>query len=96
MYVECLEKRKSTLGENHPDMLNSMNNLAVLIVEHGHNEKAHLLYEECLEKNKSILLGEKHPVMLTLMNNLASFFHKQGDYEKTQCGKSVWKIESLY
>ena len=29
LYKECFEKRKSILGENHPDTLNTMNNLAI-------------------------------------------------------------------
>jgi hypothetical protein len=31
VYVECLEMRKSIVGENYLDTLNSMNNLAALL-----------------------------------------------------------------
>jgi tetratricopeptide (TPR) repeat protein len=59
LYEECLEKRKSVLGKNHPSTLSSLNNLAGLYSDLGDYEGALPLYGECLEKRKSVL-GEEH------------------------------------
>jgi tetratricopeptide (TPR) repeat protein len=80
---ECFDKRLSILGENHPDTLNSMNNLAVLYHRRGIYSKARPLYEECLEKRKSIL-GENHPDTLRSMNNLALLNVVQAQYDKAR------------
>ena len=57
---ECLTKRKRVLGEDHPDTLISLNNLAGLFERKGEYDRALPLYEECLAKRKRVL-GEDHP-----------------------------------
>ena len=81
--IQCLEKRKSILGENHPFTLNSMNSLAVLYKNQGQYDKVRPLYKECLEKKKSIL-GENHPNTLKLMNSLAALYDMQGQYDQAR------------
>ncbi|MDP2134798.1 MAG: tetratricopeptide repeat protein, partial [Sulfuritalea sp.] len=66
------------LGEDHPDTLTSMNDLASTLQAQGNLGGA-------LELNKSVLasrrrvLGEDHPDTLTSMNNLASTLYVKGD-----------------
>jgi tetratricopeptide (TPR) repeat protein len=81
LYHECLEKRKTLLGENHPDTLTSLNNLAGLYNDQGDSDKALRLYEECLKRSQSVL-GENHPETLALRNKLAVLYNQKGDYEK--------------
>jgi tetratricopeptide (TPR) repeat protein len=78
---ECFDKRTSILGENHPDTLKSMHNLAVLCDKKGEYDQAHPLYVQCLEKRKSTL-GENHLDTLNSMNNLAGLYKNQGLYDK--------------
>ena len=69
--MTCLEKRKSILGDNHPNVLKSINSLAVLHDEQGQYGKArHLVHVEGLEKRKATL-AENHPDTLKSINNLA-------------------------
>ena len=77
LYEMCLTKYKQILGDDHPDTLHSMNNLANLYHSMGQNDKALHLYEMCLAKRKQIL-GNDHPDTLHSMNNLANFYHSMG------------------
>jgi tetratricopeptide (TPR) repeat protein len=52
LFVECLEKRKSALGENHPKLLPHYNNLALLFSNQGRYDKALPLLDECLQVKK--------------------------------------------
>ena len=60
LHEECLEKRRSILGNDHPNTLTSINNLVLLYKKQGKYDEALPLYEECLEKSRSIL-GNDHP-----------------------------------
>ena len=66
----ALETRKRVLGDEHPDTLSSMNNLAVLYWNQGRYDEAEPLYLETLETRKRVL-GDDHPDTLSSMNNLA-------------------------
>ena len=73
MYIDCLNKKKEILGENHPDTLSFMNNLALLYKKQGKYDKAEPLYIDCLNKNKEII-GENHPDTLSSMNSSAILY----------------------
>ncbi|KAK9384145.1 hypothetical protein V1515DRAFT_576687 [Lipomyces mesembrius] len=83
LLVQVMEFRKTVLGEEHPDTLTSMNNLADLFHSQGKYEAAEPLYKETLRLSKKVL-GEEHPDTLTSMNNLAGLFHSQGKYEAAE------------
>jgi tetratricopeptide (TPR) repeat protein len=72
-----LEKRKRVLGEEHPDTLGTMNDLAATFYEQGRLSEAEELGLRVLEKRKRVL-GEEHPDILTSMSGLAITFEKQG------------------
>jgi tetratricopeptide (TPR) repeat protein len=57
---DCLEKRKRILGDDHPDTLVSISNLADLLQDQGEYDRALPLLEDCQEKRKRIL-GDDHP-----------------------------------
>ena len=74
-------ERKRVLGEDHPDTLTSLNNLAGLFYSKGEYDRALPLFEECLAKRKRVL-GEDHPSTLSSLNNLAFLFHSKGEYDR--------------
>ena len=67
---QVLEASKRSLGEEHPDTLRSMNNLAISYSDLGRRNEAVELREQVLEASKRSL-GEEHPDTLKFMNNLA-------------------------
>ena len=72
------------LGEEHPETLTSMNNLAVLYRAEGKYPQAEPLYMRVVEVQRRVL-GADHPNMLLTMNGLALLYGLQGKNE--QAGK---------
>ena len=62
--VVVMEKRKHLLGEEHPDTLISMGNLASIYQNQGKWKEAETLQVAVVEK-KNHLLGEEHPHSLS-------------------------------
>jgi tetratricopeptide (TPR) repeat protein len=83
LYVECLQKMKVVLGENHPNTMTFINDLALLYYSQGRYDEAEPLYVECLQKKK-VVLGENHPSTLTSINNLAALYKIQGRYDEAE------------
>jgi tetratricopeptide (TPR) repeat protein len=71
----------STLGEQHPDTLGAIANLAGTYRNQGKWEEAVILEEKVLELRKEIL-GEQHPDTLGAMANLAATYWSQGKWEE--------------
>ncbi|MBD2440459.1 tetratricopeptide repeat protein [Nostoc sp. FACHB-110] len=59
-YVQCLSAIKTRLGEEHPYVATSLNNLALLYNSQGRYSEAEPLLLQALEMRKR-LLGEEHP-----------------------------------
>jgi hypothetical protein len=70
--------RRRVLGEDHPDTLTSMNNLAETLRSQGDLGAARGLQEQVLTMRRRVL-GEDHPDTLTSINNLAATLRSQGD-----------------
>ena len=81
VHEACLEIRKRVLGEEHPDTLQSMNNLAVTYDRLGRSNEAVQVHEACLEITKRVL-GEEHPETLRSMNNLWATYDNLGRSNK--------------
>ncbi len=77
-----MSKRKRVIGDEHPDTLQSLNNLALLFDSKGEYDRAVPLYEECLAKRKRVL-GDEHPDTLSSLNNLAVLFDNKGEYNRS-------------
>jgi hypothetical protein len=75
--VKILEKRKSTLGEEHPYTLSSISKLASIYWHQGRQKEAEELEVEALEMAKKIL-GEEHPSTLITKANLVLTRQNQG------------------
>jgi hypothetical protein len=69
MQKEVLEKMRRILGEEHPDTISGMNNLANTLGDQGQLDEAAKLMKEVLEKRKRIL-GEEHPKTKSAKTNL--------------------------
>ncbi|WP_264196767.1 tetratricopeptide repeat protein, partial [Microseira wollei] len=82
-YRQCLSAVKTRLGEDHPNVATSLNNLASLYKSQGRYSEAEPLYLQALELIKR-LLGEDHPNVATSLNNLASLYKSQGRYSEAE------------
>jgi tetratricopeptide (TPR) repeat protein len=74
---------KRLLGDNHPDVATSLNNLAYLYKSQGRYPEAEPLYLEALDLRKQ-LLGDNHPDVATSLNNLGQLYYSQGRYPEAE------------
>jgi tetratricopeptide (TPR) repeat protein len=79
----CLLAAQERLGDNHPLVATSLNNLAILYREMGRYEQAEPLFQQALEMRKQ-LLGNDHPDVANSLNNLALLYHSSGRYEQAE------------
>ena len=70
---------EKALGPDHPDVAQSLNNLALLYVNQGRYADAEPLYKRSLAINEKAL-GPDHPDVATSLNNLAVLYANQGRY----------------
>ncbi|MGF1980978.1 MAG: tetratricopeptide repeat protein [Nostoc sp. CmiSLP01] len=82
-YEQCLEITKQRLGEEHPDVATSLNNLAALYHSQGRYSEAEPLYIQALALCRN-LLGEEHTDVADSLNNLAELYHSQGRYSEAE------------
>ncbi len=78
-----LKTCQTRLGEQHPFVAASLNNLAELYHSKRHYSTAEPLFKQALEMTKQ-LLGEQHPVVATGLNNLAVLYELQGRYSEAE------------
>jgi tetratricopeptide (TPR) repeat protein len=74
---EALEKRRRTLGEEHPDTLGSIGNMGFLLWSQGRLAEAEPYWREALEKRRRTL-GEEHPQTLGSIHNMGVLLQAQG------------------
>jgi tetratricopeptide (TPR) repeat protein len=85
------------LGEEHPDVAASLNNLAVLLDTQGKYDEVEPLYQQSLAIRRKVcaihfaapprdhsckVLGEEHPHVAISLNNLAVLLKTQGKYDE--------------
>jgi tetratricopeptide (TPR) repeat protein len=63
----------------HPDVAQSLNNLALLYQDQGAYAKAEPLYVRALDIWEKVL-GPMHPDLATVLNNLALLYRAQEAY----------------
>ena len=80
---KCLDIFKQRLGERHPEVALSLNNLARLYDNQGKYSEAELLYLQVLLLFEK-LLGEEHPDLATSLNKLARSYNNQGRYSESE------------
>ena len=70
MHMQALNIAKAALGDGHPDVAQSMNNMAGLLVDMGMQREALPMYEKALAIFKNAL-GNEHPDVGMGLSNLA-------------------------
>lgn len=83
LYKEALATRRAVLGEQHPDTVRSLNNLAVLYQNLGRYKEVYPLFKEVLAI-RQVVLGEQHPDTATSLYNLGELYRDQGRYEEAE------------
>ncbi len=83
LYRAAVDLRAQTLGEDDPETMRSLNNLAVLYMNLGRFGEAEPIYVECLDRRTRVL-GAEHPDTLTSMNNLAILYRRLGRYDEAE------------
>ncbi len=78
---KALEVAEQNAGKDHPDVVQSLNNLAGLYAIQGDYAKAEPLLKRSLAIREKAL-GPDHPDVATSLENLAFFYAEQGDYDK--------------
>ena len=73
MFQDTLTSRERVLAPDHPDTLNSRNNLAHAYQSAGKLNQAIALYEQTLADRERVL-GNDHPDTLASRNNLAGAY----------------------
>jgi len=79
----ALKIAREGLGEEHPQTLKAMNNLAILYRLQGRVEEADPLLEE-VHRVRLEQLGEEHPDSLVSMNNLANQYYDQRRFDEAE------------
>jgi len=69
LYIQALAMTKRLLGDEHPSVATSLNNLAFLYNSQGRYSDAEPLYIQALEIAEK-QLGENHPNTITIGENL--------------------------
>src|SRR5436305_872701 len=87
MHRQALELRETVLGQEHPDTLKSMNNLAIVLEAQAKFKQAEEMHRQALELRETVL-GQEHPKTLKSMSYLAWTYWKQ---ERTGCGRDSRK-----
>jgi len=77
--TRALEIHRQTLGEGHPDVAKSLNNLAMVLRAKGDYDGAEALHREALAIRRKTL-GEGHPDVAASLDNLAVVLRAKGDY----------------
>ncbi|KAJ7637426.1 hypothetical protein B0H17DRAFT_502764 [Mycena rosella] len=83
LQLAVLEDRRDILGDDHPDTLHAIDNLASTYYRLGQLKEAKQLDVAVLEKRRKIL-GEDHPDTLLAMGSLASTYHQQGQLKEAE------------
>lgn len=91
---QILAARERVLGPEHPDTLESINNLAGLLRAKGDMAGAEPLFRRGLADRERVL-GLEHPATLISVNNLANLLYAKGTWPRpTRCFAGRWTPSS--
>ena len=83
MARECTKLRAKQLGENHPDTLESIDDLGRALLAQGEHEAAEKMQRRALEGREK-LLGKEHLSTLTSVHEVAVMLGARGRYEAAE------------
>ncbi len=78
---QTLESRRRVLPDEHPDILESLNDLGLLYVKLGRHQEAEPLLLQAVE-DRRLKLGDEHPNTQKSLNNLIELYEAWGKAEK--------------
>jgi tetratricopeptide (TPR) repeat protein len=81
MEKEVLQRRRRILGEENPDTISAVNNLATTLQSLGKLDEAAAMHEKVLEM-RSRILGDEHPDTISATSNLAAILHSLGKVDE--------------
>ena len=79
----ALQARRQELGDDHPDTLNSINNMGLLLKSMAKLAEAEPYYREALEGRRCVL-GDDDPSTLSSIGNMGSLLHAMDKYEEAK------------
>ncbi len=82
-YQKLVKVCQTLFTGDHPDVAQSLNNLALLYHNQGKYSEAEPLYLDALEMRKRLFTSD-HPDVATILNNLALLYHNQGKYSEAE------------
>ena len=83
LYRRSAEIREAVFGPEHPDVANSLNNLAILLSELGKHAEAELLYRRSLAISEQVH-GPEHADVASSLNNLAALLRGLGKHAEAE------------
>ena len=93
-YERALEIKEKVLGPDHPDVTESLSNLAALYKSQGRYGEAKPLFTRALTIREKTL-GPNHPDVTTSLNNLAELHNSQGGYGEAEplykLAQTIWE-----
>ncbi|KAK7177485.1 kinesin light chain [Paraphaeosphaeria sporulosa] len=83
LQVQVMQTMKRVLGDEHPDTLTRMANLASTYWNQGRWKEAEELEVQVVQTMKRVL-GDEHPDTLSSMGNLAATYRNQGRWKEAE------------
>ena len=83
LFKRSLAIREKSLGPDHPDVAESLSNLAEVYRAQGKYGVAESLYELSLPILQKTL-GPEHPTVATSLNNQAELYQDEGKYSEAE------------
>ncbi len=83
LYEQCVSVVQTRLGEEHPSVASSFNNLAYIYQSQGRYEEAEFLHKQALEMQKK-LLGNEHLDVAESLNCLGLIYTDEGRYAEAE------------
>ena len=84
LFQQALVICKKTLGPDHPDLVITLHNLALLYADQGRYTQAELLYKQALAIKEKALEPKNHPSLATILDNLGRLYTAQGCYTQAE------------
>ena len=85
LFREALNGRRRILGDDHPNTLTSINNMAVLLEAQGKLKEAAPLHREVVDRSLRTL-GDDHPRRSLYQSNWDRFQSKQEELRREESG----------
>jgi tetratricopeptide (TPR) repeat protein/tRNA A-37 threonylcarbamoyl transferase component Bud32 len=82
-FTEALAINRRILGDEHPETLNSINNMGVLLQDQGKYDEAEVYFRKVLESSRHAL-GDEHRDTLRSINNMGAILNAQGKYDEAE------------